>query len=49
MKFLKSMMLVGLGVGGTVVYQKYNKKAMKELDKFMNKTFKKIEDDLDEM
>ena len=38
----KSMMLIGIGVGATMAYQKYSKPVMKEMEKFANKTMKKM-------
>lgn len=49
MNALKSMMLIGLGVGGTIAYQKYSKTAMKEIEKVIDKTMKKASEELDEM
>ncbi len=45
----KSMMLIGLGVGATMMYQKYSKPVMKEMEKFANKTMKKMNKELEEM
>ena len=45
----KSMMLIGIGVGATVAYQKYSKPVMKEMEKFANKTMKKMNKELEEM
>ena len=46
---LKNMMLIGLGVGATIAYQKYSKPVMKEMEKFANKTMKKMNKELEEM
>ena len=46
---VKNMMLIGLGVGATVAYQKYSKPMMKEMEKFANKTMKKMNKELEEM
>ena len=46
---IKNMMLIGIGVGATMLYQKYNKPVMKEMEKFINKTKKKINKELEEM
>ena len=46
---IKSMMLIGLGVGATIAYQKYSKPLMKEMEKFINKTKKKMNKELEEM
>ena len=45
----KSMMLIGLGVGATLMYQKYSKPMMKEMEKIANKTMKKMNKELEEM
>lgn len=45
----KSMMLIGIGIGATLMYQKYSKPVMKEMEKFANKTIKKIDKELEEM
>lgn len=49
MNLTKNMILVGLGVGGTLAYQKYSKPAMKEIEKVIDKTMKKVDKELDEM
>ena len=49
MKIAKSMMLIGLGVTGTLAYQKYGKTAMNELEKVVDKTNNKASCKLDEM
>lgn len=46
---LKNMMLIGVGVGATIAYQKYSKPVMKEMEKLTNKTMKKINKELEEM
>ena len=46
---IKNMMLIGIGVGATMMYQKYNKPIMKEMEKFINKTKKKMNKELEEM
>ncbi len=46
---IKNMMLIGIGVGATMMYQKYNKPVMKEMEKFINKTKKKMNKELEEM
>lgn len=46
---LKDALLLGAGVGATLAYQKYSKPAMKEMEKIVNKTIKKVDDTLDEM
>lgn len=45
----KSMMLIGIGVGATMMYQKYSKPVMKEMEKFVDKTMKKVNKELEEM
>ena len=45
----KSMFLIGLGVGATIAYQKYSKPAMKEIEKFIDKTVKNVDKELEEM
>ena len=49
MKTLKSMMLIGIGVGATLAYQKYSKPVMKEMEKLANKTMDKVNNELEEM
>lgn len=49
LNFPKCMFLIGLGVGGTLMYQKYSKPAMRELEKIMDQTVKKVNQELDEM
>ena len=46
---LKNMMLIGVGVGATIAYQKYSKPVMQEMEKFANKTMKKVNKELEEM
>ena len=46
---LKSMMLIGIGIGATLAYQKYSKPVMQEMEKFANKTMKKVNQELEEM
>ena len=46
---MKDALLIGVGVGATMAYQKYGDKAMKEMEKVVNKTIKKVDDTLDEM
>ena len=46
---LKNMMLIGVGVGATLMYQKYSKPMMKEMEKMANKTMKKMNKELEEM
>ena len=42
-------MLIGIGIGATIMYQKYSKPVMQEMEKFANKTIKKIDRELEEM
>ncbi len=49
MKIARSMLLVGLGVGATIAYQKYSKPVKHKVESFVNKTTKRINQDLDEM
>lgn len=49
MKLAKGMLLVGLGVGATLAYQKYSKPAMNGIKDFVIKTKNEIDNDLDEM
>lgn len=48
-KIAKSMFLVGLGVGATIAYQKYSEPAMKKLEKFVDKTVRKVDQEINEM
>ena len=45
----KSMLFLGIGVGATLMYQKYSKPVMKEMEKIANKAMKKIDKELEEM
>lgn len=44
MNLAKSMMLMALGAGSVIMYQKYNKPLMKKMSKMMNKMDDKLED-----
>lgn len=46
---MKDALLIGVGVGATIAYQKYGDKAMKEMEKVASKAIKKVDDTLDEM
>lgn len=46
---VKSMMFMGLGVGATLAYQKYSQPMMKSFEKMIDKTIKKVDEELDEM
>lgn len=43
-KMAKSMMLMALGAGSVIMYQKYNKPLMRKMSKMMNKMDDKLED-----
>lgn len=43
-KMAKSMMLMALGAGSVLMYQKYNKPLMRKMSKMMNKMDDKLED-----
>ncbi len=45
----KSMLFMGIGIGATIMYQKYSKPVMKEMEKIANKAMKKIDKELEEM
>ncbi len=49
MKLAKSMLLIGMGVGGTILYQKYSKPVMKEMEKLIDKTVNSVSSTLDDM
>jgi len=53
MNFVKCMMkdilFIGIGIGGTLVYQRYNKQIGREIEKLIDKTVKKVDDSLEEM
>jgi len=49
LKTAKGLMLIGLGVGGTLMYQKYGKCAVKEVEKVVDKTMRKADHKLEEM
>ena len=46
---IKNMMLIGIGVGATMMYQKYSEPLMKEMGKIVDKTKKKMNKELEEM
>ena len=48
-EIIKSAMFIGIGIGATYAYQKYSKPMMKEIEKFTNKTMKKVNKELEEM
>lgn len=49
MKFVKGMSLMALGMGATIAYQKYSKPLMKKMKKSLNKTTKKVGNQLEDM
>lgn len=49
MKLVKGMALMAMGVGATIAYQKYSEPAMKKIKKSINKTTKKIGNELEDM
>ena len=46
---MKSAFFMGLGIGATIAYQKYSKPAMKKIEKFIDKTVKQVDNQLEEM
>ena len=46
---MKSAFLIGLGIGGTIVYQKYNRPIRCEIEKLIDKTVRKVDENLEEM
>lgn len=49
MKFVKGMSLMALGMGATIAYQKYSKPLMKKMKKSLDKTTKKVGNQLEDM
>ena len=49
MKFVKGMSLMALGMGATIAYQKYSKPIMKKMKRSLNKTTKKVGNQLEDM
>ncbi len=49
MKSMKAAFLIGIGIGGTLMYQKYHVQMKNQLEKIVDKTIKKIDVELDEM
>lgn len=49
MKFMKGLALMAMGAGATLAYQKYSKPAMRKIKKSINKTAKKMDDQLEDM
>jgi len=46
---MKDALLIGVGMGAVLAYQKYGHKAMDEMEKVVSKTIRKVDDTLDEM
>ena len=46
---MKDALLIGVGMGAVLAYQRYGHKAMNEMEKVVSKTIKKVDDTLDEM
>lgn len=49
MKFSKNIALVSLGAGAVLMYQKYNKPVMRQIEKVVDKTMKKADYELENM
>lgn len=49
MKIGKSMVLMGLGAGAVLAYQKYNKPVMAKMEKIVDMTKKKAGETLEDM
>ncbi len=49
MKMGKNIALMAMGAGAMLAYQKYNKPAMKKLEKSVDKTMKKANAKLEDM
>lgn len=49
MKMAKDIMMMGLGAGAVLAYQKYNKPVMKKMEKAVDKTVKMANDKLEDM
>ena len=49
MKFMKGLALMAMGAGATMAYQKYSKPMMKKIKRSMNKTAKKVGNQLEDM
>lgn len=44
MKMTRDIMMMGLGAGMLMMYQKYNKPVMREMERVVDKTADKLED-----
>lgn len=49
MKMAKDVMMMSLGAGAVLAYQKYKKPVMKKLDKVVDKTMQKANKKLEDM
>lgn len=49
MKMTRDVLMMSLGAGAVLAYQKYNKPVMKKLDKMVDKTIHKANDKLESM
>ena len=49
MKFGKNLVLMSLGAGAVLAYQKYSKPAMKKIEQTVYKTMKKATNKLEDM
>ncbi len=49
MKYGRSLMLMALGAGTVLAYQRYNKPIMRKMEKMFNKTMRKAENELENM
>ncbi len=49
MKMTRDILMMSLGAGAVLAYQKYNKPVMKKIDKFASKTMHKANDKLESM
>lgn len=49
MKLAKSMVLMGIGAGAVLAYQKYNKPVMKKVEDIVDSTMKKANKKLEDM
>ncbi len=49
MKFARQVALMSIGAGAVLMYQKYNKPLMKQIEKVVDKTMKKGDYELENM
>ena len=49
MKLGKDVLMMSLGAGAVLMYQKYNKPVMKKMEKMVDKTMKKANNKLEDM